>query len=326
MPWTGIRRRASADGAVDLSVEFLGATLASPIVTASGTFGHGAELAELGDPAVLGAVTTKSVSLEAWKGNLAPRVAPMGTGMINAVGLQNGGVSDWIEHDLPKLRTVDARVIASIWGHRVQDFAGVAAALEACSADLFAIEINASCPNLEDRSHVFAHDPHTLASVVSSVVTEIAGWGKPLPVLTKLSPNVTDIRPMVEAAMAAGSSGVTMINTVMGLGINPRTRKPILGKGGGGLSGPPIHAIALRLVRDVHEAFPEVPILGVGGVSSGEDAFSMLLAGATAVGVGTASFADPRAPWRIRKELQAFCSEVNVTAIRGISGALVWPQ
>lgn len=323
MRWARARSTLSP---CDLSVEFLGARLASPIVAASGTFGHGAELAELGDARELGAVTTKSVSLLPWAGNSAPRVAPMGEGMINAVGLQNAGVESWMAHDLPPLAALGARVIASIWGHRAEDFAAVAAQLEPVADRIFALEINASCPNLEARSQIFAHDTETLSELVSGVARVLAGWRRPVPILTKLSPNVTDIRPMVEASMSAGSTGISMINTLMGLKIDPRTRRPVLGKGGGGLSGPPVHAVALRLVRDAHCAFPEVPILGIGGVSSGEDALAMMLAGATAVGVGTASFANPRAPWRIRAELEALCSELGVAAVSELTGALIWPS
>ncbi len=308
----------------DLRIELAGISMASPIIAASGTFGHGSEFAELADARALGAVTVKSLSAEAWAGNPSPRVAPAGGGMINAVGLQNSGVEAWIREELPPLRALGANIIVSIWGRSAEAFAQVATALGKVAADIAAVEINASCPNLEARSQIFAHDPVLLSSVVQEVCAAVAAWTTPRPVFTKLSPNVTDIRPMVGAAMDAGSSGVTMGNTMMGLAIDPKRRVPVLGNGGGGYSGAPIKPIVLRLVSEIHAAFPSVPIIGTGGVCSGSDAYEMLLAGASAVGVGTASFANPRAPWRIRQELEAFMTENGDRSLTDVIGNLQW--
>ncbi len=280
----------------------------------------------MGDAAELGAITTKSISLEPWEGNAAPRVATMGTGMLHAVGLQNKGVHHWMEHDLPALRSQHARVIASIWGRSIAQFAEVAIALGPASPELLALEINASCPNLEARSHMFAHDSVLLGSLVAEVVAAVDTWDTKLPVFVKLSPNVTDILEMVSAAMEHGATGVTMVNTVMGLGIDADTRRPVLGNGGGGYSGVPIKPIALRLVAEAHRAFPDVPIIGTGGISSGVDAFEMLVAGASAVGIGTASFADPTSTWRIHRELSQMLKASGAESVAEIQGTLQWPS
>jgi dihydroorotate dehydrogenase (NAD+) catalytic subunit len=243
--------------------------------------------------------------------------------MVNSVGLAGPGVDAWIEHSLPALREQGARVIASVWGRTVSEFADAASRLAARAPELLAVEVNASCPNLDDRAHVFAHAPSTTASVVRAVVDALP---QTTPVLAKLSPNVTDIREIACAAVEAGATGLTLVNTVMGLVVDPDTRRPRLGGGGGGLSGPPIKPIALRAVWEVHAVLPEVPIIGTGGVSNGADAVEMLLAGACAVGVGTATFADPRAPIRVRDELAHWCARQGVTRVADLTGALEPPS
>ena len=290
--------------------------LPNPIVAASGTFGHGDEVARLCDPAQLGAVTTKSQAPFAWSGNPAPRLHPSASGMVNAVGLQGPGVDRWLADDLPSLVARGARVIASVWGHDTDDFAKAASTV--ASADgIVAIEINLSCPNLP-HGELLAHDPVATGTTVRAVV-DVAGA---LPVLAKLSPNATDIVTIARAANDAGATGLTLVNTMRAFLVDADTRRPALGAGNGGLSGPAIKPIALRIVHDVSTALPEVPIIGTGGVATGEDAVEMLLAGATAVGVGTASFLDPRATLRIAAELAAWCAEHGVARVADLTGAM----
>ncbi len=303
---------------VDLGV-FLGPlSLESPVLTASGTFGHGDEVARLGDPARLGAVTAKSVSPEPWAGKPAPRLHMTASGMVNAVGLQGPGMTAWVEHDLPALRATGARVIASVWGHTVDDFARATEMLD--GADVLAVEVNASCPNLhsiDQQGGIWAHSPRATAEVVRAVRDATS-----LPVFAKLSPNVTDLTEIARAAVDAGADGLTLVNTVLALVIDAETRRPVLGGGGGGLSGPAIKPIALRAVRTVTRALPDVPVIGTGGVQTGVDAVEMLLAGASAVAVGTANFRDPRAPYRVLDELVEWCARHDVARVRDLTGAL----
>lgn len=302
---------------VDLSVRLGAVQLPNPIVTASGTFGHGAELATLCDPALLGAVTTKSQASFAWVGNPGPRLHATACGMVNAVGLQGQGIAHWIAHDLPALRAMDARVIASIWGRSVEEFAEAAAALDPVQDDLVALEVNLSCPNLHAGDAIFAHDASATSDVVHQVC-QIVG----VPVFAKLSAGAADLVHIAGAAVDAGATGLTLINTVRALLVDAELRRPVLGSPGGGLSGAAIKPIALRAVHDVTSAHVGVPVIGTGGVSSGVDAVEVLLAGATAVGVGTATFADPRAPLRILGELEDWCASHGVTRVSELTGAL----
>lgn len=303
---------------VDLTAILGPVVLPNPIVAASGTYGHSDEVARLGDPAAIGAVTAKSLSPFPWEGNPAPRVIEATAGMLNSVGLGNPGVDAWVGHDLPPLLERGARVIASIWGRTVDDFAKAAAGLAPVAERLVALEVNVSCPNLEDRGQMFAHHPETTAAVVRAAVAEIGD----LPVFAKLSPNITDLRPVASAAVDAGATGLTLVNTVLGLAIDAEGRRPRLGAGGGGLSGPAIKPVALRAVWEVSRALPGIPIIGTGGVASGVDAVEMLLAGASAVGVGTATFHDPRAPERIAGELAKWCRRHRIVRVADLVGAL----
>ncbi len=302
------RRGGATRPAVDTTVKLGPLELPNPVVAASGTFGHGDELARLCDPARLGAVTAKSLAPYAWEGNPAPRLHLSAAGMLNAVGLQGPGIEHWIDNDLPALRASGARVIASVWGRTVEEFATAAAMLRRARDDLVALEVNVSCPNLEDRSTMFAHRPGATADAVRATVDAELG----LPVFAKLSPNVTDLREIASAALAAGATGLTLVNTVLGLLVDADTRRSVLGRDGGGLSGPAIKPVALRAVHDVASAFPDVPIIGTGGVSTGVDAVEMMIVGATAVGVGTATFHDPRASLRILDELVDWCAGHDV--------------
>jgi dihydroorotate dehydrogenase (NAD+) catalytic subunit len=320
-----VRRRRTRAAAfdVDLAVDLGPVHLPNPIVAASGTFGHGAELASLCDPAHLGAVTVKSLASFAWSGNPPLRVteAP-GGGMCNSVGLAGPGVDAWIADDLPALEARGARVIASIWGRTVADYAAAAAPLKRVADRLTALEVNLSCPNVEERSAVFAHAPETTSAAIGAVVHELGGA---LAVFAKLSPNVTDLCAIAGAALGAGATGLTLINTVMGLVVDVEARRPSLGAGGGGLSGTPIKPVALRAVWEVARAYPGTPIIGTGGVASGTDAVEMLLAGASAVGVGTATFAEPRAPQRVVDELRTWCARHDVTRVADLIGTLEAP-
>ncbi|MFN8026312.1 MAG: dihydroorotate dehydrogenase [Acidimicrobiia bacterium] len=320
------RRRARASGgaagrAVDMAVTVGPVALPNPVVTASGTYGHGDEVARLGDASAIGAITAKSLSADPWAGKPAPRLHMTASGMINAVGLQGPGVEAWLRDDLPALRAAGARVIVSIWGTAVEDYARAAQMLRDAPSvhdDLLALEVNVSCPNHHSRNEIFAHDPGATREVLRAVLDSQPG----LPVFAKLSPNVTDLVAIAEAAVEAGVDGLTLVNTLMGLLIDVETRRPALGGGGGGLSGPAIKPVALRAVHDVSHALPGVPIIGTGGVASGADAVEMMMAGAHAVGVGTVNFLDPRAPQRIARELQEWCAAHGVTRVSELTGSL----
>jgi len=276
--------------------------LPAPVMTASGTAGHGAELAPYMDLSALGAVVVKSLAAFEWAGNPAPRVHPAGVGMINAVGLQGPGVVRWMAEELPALLATGARVVASIWGRSVADYELAAEQLAAAPAGVVAVEVNLSCPNLEGRRGIFAHD----ASLSAEVIAATAAAGRPR--WAKLSPNTDRVVEVAAAVHEAGAEAVTLANTLLGMVLDEATGLPVLGAGGGGYSGRPVHAVAVRTIYDVHAAQPDLPIIGVGGVASGWDAAELLLAGARAVQVGTATFADPRAPLRVQRELLAWCA------------------
>ena len=286
--------------------------LASAILTAAGTAGFGDELAGYGDLGQLGAVVTKSLAAFAWEGNAAPRVAASGRHMLNAVGLAGPGVDAWRASYLPRLRARGAKVVGSIWGRSVAEFAQAALAMR--DADVVAIEVNASCPNLESRSAIFAHSPSATAEIVQAA--KVAQ----LPLWVKLSPNTPELVEIAGAAITAGADALVLVNTVLGLSIDIETRTTSLGNGGGGVSGPGILPISLRAVYECRAAFADVPIVGVGGVSKGEDAVAMLMAGANAVEVGTATFADPRAPWRVQRELLTWMYRHRVQHVSELIG------
>ena len=280
-------------------------TLSSPVMPSSGTFGYGVEFARYGDLSALGAVVVKSLSPEPWLGNAAPRVVETSGAMINAVGLQNPGIDTFCRDYLPKLHKLGAKVVVSIWGRTVADFGECAQRLTTHLAQhpeldqsVIAIEACISCPNLEDRSQMFAHSTASTTAAISAIV---AVTDKP--VWAKLSPNTNILGDIAEAALTAGADALTLTNTLLGIAFDPETNKPALGNGGGGVSGPALHPIALRAVYDLRNRFMDAPIVGVGGVLTGLDAQEFLVAGANAVQVGTASFVDPRAVWVIAEEL-----------------------
>ena len=285
----------------------------APVMTASGTAGYGTELAGHLDLAALGAVVTKSLAAFEWPGNPAPRLHPTPQGMMNAVGLQGPGVQYWIDHVVGDLVASGATVVASIWGRSVDDYAQAAELLAVAPSNVVAVEVNLSCPNLEGRGSIFAHDARLSAEVMAAT----AACGRPR--WAKLSANTDRIIDVADAVMAAGADAVTCINTLLGLAYDPRTLAPTLGAGGGGLSGRAIHPVAVRAVHDVHRALPEVPIVGVGGVASAWDAIELLLAGASAIQVGTASFADPGAAATIQDGVIAWAAERGLTRLADIA-------
>ena len=301
-------------GSVDLSTSVGAVGFANPVMTASGTAGHGAELARYMDLSSLGAVVVKSLSAEPWAGNPAPRVTEVDAGMLNSVGLQNPGVDAWLEDELPALLATGARVVASIWGFTVEAYEKAATALAGAPPGVVAVEVNLSCPNVESRRAMFAHS----AALTADAVEATAGCGRPR--WAKLSPNVTDVTEIAGAALQAGAEALTLVNTVMGMAIDVETRRFRLGAGGGGLSGPAIRPVAVRAVHDVCAAFPDAAIVGVGGVATGEHAVELLLAGASAVQVGTATFANPRAPVRVLAELERWCRRHGVARVADLVG------
>jgi dihydroorotate dehydrogenase (NAD+) catalytic subunit len=285
----------------------------SPVFTASGTAGHGDELADYGDLADLGAIVTKSLAAFAFDGNPPPRLATSGSHMVNAVGLAGPGVSAWREQYLPALRERHATVVGSIWGRTIEEFGEAAEAMR--GADVVALEVNASCPNLESRREIFAHSPNATAAIVD------AAKSANLPLWVKLSPNTPLLVDVAGAALEAGADALVLVNTVLGLVVDIEARRPTLGNVGGGVSGAGILPVALRAVFECRAAFPTTPIVGVGGVARGEDAVAMLMAGANVVEVGTATFADPRAPWRVQRELSAWLDAHRITTIDEVTGA-----
>lgn len=305
----------SAGERVDLSATIGSLQFPNPVMTASGTVGHGAELGDYVDLGGLGAVVVKSLSADPWAGNPPPRVHQTPAGMINSVGLQGPGIERWAEDELPDLIACGARVVVSIWGRSVEDYKRAADLCGALPSEVVAVEVNVSCPNVEDRHRMFAHDPDSTRAVIEAT----DGAGRPR--WAKLSPNVTDIVSIAAAAQDAGAEAVTLTNTLLGMVINTETRRPLLGGGGGGLSGPAIRAVAVRAVFDVHAAREDLPIIGVGGVVSAGHAIEFMLAGASAIQVGTANFADPRTTARVLDGIHDWCRDNQVTRLRDLVGA-----
>jgi len=286
-------------GDVDMAIALAGISLPNPVMTASGCAASGRELAQFFDVAALGAVVTKSIMLDARAGRPTPRMAETASGMLNSIGLQGPGIDWFLARDLPWLLQQGARPIVSVAGSTLAEYAELARRV-GNSVGIAGVEANISCPNVENRGLVFACDPFSAARVVSVVRREVP---RGVPVFAKLSPDVTDLVAIAEAVMEAGATGLTLINTLLGLVVDPQTLRPALGGVTGGLSGPAIRPVAVRCVWQVHHAMPDVPILGVGGVRSGWDALELMAAGASAVQVGTTIFSDPGAPVRILREL-----------------------
>lgn len=284
---------------VDLTTSLGSLQLVGPTATASGCAAAGKELSQFGDLTKLGAVVTKSIMKDARSGRPTPRMAETPSGMLNSIGLQGPGIESFIEHDLAWLRDNNVTTIVSIAGNNVDEFGYLASRL-VNEPGIAALEVNISCPNVESRGQVFACNPFSAAAVIETVRSV---WTNPAPILAKLSPDVTDIVEIASSVVEAGVDGVSMINTLLGMVIDVDQMRPMLGGKTGGLSGPAIRPVAVRAVYQVHAAYPQLPILGMGGVRTGHDALEFLAAGASAVSVGTVVFGDPSAPWRIADEL-----------------------
>lgn len=291
--------------------------LPSPVILASGTAGHSDELAAYMDLSVLGAVVVKSVASFEWQGNPAPRLHALSGGMINAVGLQGRGVEQWIAHDLPRLRARNARVVASIWGFRESEYEAAALALSNAASGLVAVEVNLSCPNVEHARSMFAHDAVQSSRVVAAVRRALPH----VPVWAKLSPNTDRLVEIAGVVSSAGADALVLVNTVLGMAIDTNSRRPVLGNGGGGVSGAAMHAVAVRSVFDVRAALSDVPIIGVGGVSCANDALELMMAGANAVQVGTATFADPRAAMKIQRDMLRWAHRRDISSWEEITGS-----
>jgi len=285
---------------IDLSTTLGNAWFPSPLFTASGCASSGKELAQFIDLREIGAVVTKSVMSKPRHGRATPRMAETPSGMINSIGLQGPGIDQFLAHDLPWLVSQKARVIVSIAGETVEEYATLARKVRSAPG-ISALEVNISCPNVENRGLVFACDPDASRRVIDGVRKTLGGE---LPIIAKLSPDVTDLVSIAKGVVDAGADGLALINTVLSMVINLDTMRPHLGGKTGGLSGPAIRPIAVRAIYQVHEALPAVPILGMGGVASGRDALELILAGAKGVSVGTASFGDPAAIITIQNELK----------------------
>lgn len=300
---------------VDLSVNLGGLEMKNPVTTASGTFASGREYSDFIDVAALGAVTTKGVSLNGWPGNDAPRIAETPSGMLNSIGLQNPGVEVLRQRDLPWLDERGATTIVNVSGHSVEEYAAVIESLEE-SPLVHAYEVNISCPNVDSGGLAFGTEPAMAASVVKACRARATR-----PLIVKLSPNVTDIVPVAKACEDAGADALSLINTLIGMAIDPYRKRPLLSRVVGGLSGPAVKPVALRMVWQVHNAV-KVPILGMGGIQSGLDAVEFMLAGATAVAVGTANFSNPHATEDVIAGIEAYCEEMGVVNVRDLIGAL----
>jgi len=274
--------------------------LPNPILTASGCAGSGRELAQFFDVAKIGAVVTKSVMLAPRAGRPTPRMAETPSGMLNSIGLQGPGIDAFLQRDLPWLLSRGARAVVSIAGGTVDEYAELAARMSDASG-VTAVEVNISCPNVEDRGQVFACDPAASAAVIEAVRARVR---YDVPVFAKLSADVADVVAIAAACVNAGADGLSMINTLLGMAIDTTALRPVLAGVTGGLSGPAIRPVAVRCIWQVHEAFPDVPIIGMGGVRTGRDALELMLAGAATVSVGTAIFHDPSACPRIVRELE----------------------
>lgn len=300
----------------DLRVSAFGTSFATPVLAASGTFGYAREMADLTDLSAIGGVVTKGISPKARAGNPAPRICETAAGMINSIGLENVGARAFVTDKLPFLRESGTRVIVNFFGERPDEYAECAAALSGHDG-IDALEMNISCPNIKAGGLEYGTDPEVAGRLV-----EACRKATRLPLLVKLSPNVTDIVALARACVQAGADGLSIINTVSAMAVDARKRRPRIATVFGGLSGPAIKPIALRMVYQVARARLGVPLLGIGGIVSGEDAAEFLLAGATLVQVGTANFADPDAPARVCRELAAFCAETGVARASELTGAL----
>ncbi|HKD17227.1 MAG TPA: dihydroorotate dehydrogenase [Thermoanaerobaculia bacterium] len=289
-----------------LSVTLGPLTLKNPITTASGTFGYGLEFTDFVDLSVIGGLCTKGLSLKPHAGNAPPRICETPAGMLNAIGLQNVGVEAFLSEKLPKLRALGATVIANVWGDLEEDYVTVVRALEGAEG-IAAVELNISCPNVRQGGMLFGNSPPLTRSLVAKVR---AATQRPL--IVKLSPNAPDLVESARAAREAGADVLSLVNTFVGMAIDPETARPRISFGTGGLSGPAIRPLAVRMVYQVAKALPDVPLMGIGGIAELSDVLEFLAAGATAVQVGTANFKDPGVSGRLVRELEDHCKTRGV--------------
>ena len=295
---------------MNTSVNIAGVELKNPVMTASGTFGSGMEYADMVDLNKLGAVVTKGVSDKAWEGNPTPRVAEVTGGMLNAIGLQNPGIDVFIERDIPFLKKYDTKIIVNVCGHSVEEYLNVVERLADQPIDM--MEINVSCPNVKQGALQFGQDP----KVLEEVTKEIKAHAKQ-PVIMKLSPNVTSIKDMAMAAEAGGADAISLINTLIGMKIDIYRKKFVLANRTGGFSGPAVKPVAVRMVYEASHAV-KIPVIGMGGIATGEDAVEFLMAGATAVSVGTANFAEPRSTENVIKGIEDYMISQKIDDIKDI--------
>jgi dihydroorotate dehydrogenase (NAD+) catalytic subunit len=308
-----IRNPKSASPAPDLSIDFAGIRLKNPVLTASGTFGYGEEFAEFVDLNRLGGVIVKGISLKPIKGNPPPRIWETPSGMLNAIGLENPGVDAFLKEKLPYLRRFDTAVIVNMFGFSLEEYVAVAERLDR-AAGISAIEVNISCPNVKAGGMAFGTDLRSTSELLSAVRRATR-----LPLIAKLSPNVTDVTAFAQAAQDAGCDGLSLINTLLGMAIDVRCRRPRLANCTGGLSGPAVRPVAVRMVWQAAKAV-KLPIIGMGGIVTGEDALEFMLAGASAVAVGTANFINPRATTDVIDGMSAILREQGVRSARDIVG------
>ena len=298
----------------DLSVNICGVEFKNPIIAASGTFGFGREFAELYPLSKLGGISSKGITLEPRDGNPTPRIAECESGILNAVGLQNPGVDHFIENDLDWLKAQDTVVIANIAGNTVEDYTDMADKLSASSVDM--IELNISCPNVKCGGVQFGTQPDSVAMITNEVKKHCS---KPL--IVKLSPNVTDVAEIARAAESAGADALSLINTLTGMRIDINTARPIIHNNTGGMSGPAVFPVALRMVWQTANAV-KIPVIGMGGVAKWQDAVEMLMAGASALQIGTVFFSDPYAPVKINDGLNKFLDEKGYNSVQELTGTI----
>lgn len=299
---------------MNMNVDLCGVTLKNPVMTASGTFGAGEEYSEFVDLNKLGAVVTKGVANVPWEGNPTPRVAEVYGGMLNAIGLQNPGIDLFIERDIPFLKKYDTKIIVNVCGHTTEEYIEVVKRLAEQPVDM--LEINISCPNVKEGGIAFGQNP----KMVETITREIKKYASQ-PVIMKLSPNVTDITEMAKAAEAGGADALSMINTLTGMKIDIHRRNFVLANKTGGMSGPAVHPVAVRMVYQAAQAV-QIPIIGMGGIMNAEDAIEMILAGATAISVGTANFTNPKVTEEIVDGIAAYMEKYQVQDIKELIGAV----
>jgi len=301
---------------LDFSAKIGSKRFSNPIFTASGCASSGQELSQFFPLSELGAIVTKSIMTKPRTGRATPRMAETPSGMLNSIGLQGPGIDTFLEKDIPWLVEQKAKIIVSIAGETVDEYGVLSRRLRAVSG-ISAVEVNISCPNVENRGQVFACHPDTAVAVIEAVRRNIGGE---LPIIAKLSPDVTDIVEIASSVINAGVDGLALINTLLGMVIDTNTMKPKLAGKTGGLSGPAIRPVAVRAIYQVHQAFPNTPIVGMGGVASGRDAFELILAGASAVSIGTATFGNPNAAMQIKEELSELLTQKGFNDFRDAIG------